>query len=129
MAYYREQKVEAPFEETVGRVREALSEEGFSISAEIDVTGAFRDALDKEFRPYVILVTGDPEMAYGALSQEPQVGVLMPVNVVVYGADEGGSVVVAMEPGLLGQMGDPMLAQMEGAVDGVLSQVFERVAS
>lgn len=60
MAYYREQKVEAPFEETVERVREALSEEGFSIPAEIDVTDAFRSALEKEFRPDLILLTGDP---------------------------------------------------------------------
>ena len=43
------------------------------------------------------------------MSQEPNVGVLMPVNVVIYEADEGGSVVAAMEPGLLGQMGEPML--------------------
>ena len=129
MAYYREQKVEAPFEEAVERVRETLSEEGFSIPTEIDVTDAFRSALEKEFRPYLILLTGNPGMAYDAMSQEPNVGVMMPVNVAIYEADEGGSVVAAMEPGLLGQMGDPMLEQMEGAVDGVLSRVFERVAS
>ncbi len=129
MAYYREQKVEAPFEEAVERVREALSEEGFSIPAEIDVTDAFRNALEKEFRPYLILLSGDPEMAYDAMSQEPNVWVLMSVNIAIYEADEGGLVVATMETGLLGQMGDRMLGQMEGAVDGVLSRVFERVAS
>ena len=41
----------------------------------------------------------------------------------------GGSVVAVMETGLLRQIGDPMLEQMEGAVDGVLSRVFERVAN
>lgn len=127
MAYYREQKIEAPFGEAVERVRETLSEEGFSIPAEIDVTAAFRNALDKEFRPYVILLTGDPEMAYDAMSQEPNVGVMLPVNIAIYETDERRSVVAAMEPGLLGQMGNPMLERMEGVVDGVLSRVFERV--
>lgn len=68
MSYHREQRVEAPFQEVVERVKGALSEEGFAIPAEIDVTSAFRNALDKEFRPYLILVTGSPEMAYEAMS-------------------------------------------------------------
>ena len=129
MSYYREQKVEAPFEDAVERVREALSEEGFAIPAEIDVTGAFRNALDKEFRPYLILLTGNPGMAYDAMTREPRVGVLMPINIAIYELDEGGSMVATMEPGLLGQMGDPTLEQMEGTVDGVLSRVFDRVAT
>lgn len=75
----------------------------------------------------MILLTGDPEMAYDAMSQEPNVGVMLPVNIAIYETDERRSVVAAMEPGLLGQMGNPVLERMEGVVDGVLSRVFERV--
>jgi uncharacterized protein (DUF302 family) len=129
MSYYREQKVEAPFQKAVERVKEALSEEGFAIPAEIDVTSAFRNALDREFRPYLILVTGDPEMAYEAMSQEPNIGVLMPLNIVIYQVDEGSSMVASIEPGVLSQLGEPMLEQMEAPIEEVLSRVFERVAS
>lgn len=130
MAYSREQKIEAPFEEAVERTKEALSEQGFVVPAEVDVTGAFRNALGKEFRPYRILITGNPEMAYDMMQQEPNIGVLMPLNVVVYAAENGeGSVVAAMEPSMLGAVDHPLIHHMQPAVEDVLDRLFERLAA
>ena len=130
MAYYREQEIEASFEEAVEQVREALSEEGFSVPAEVDVTGAFQDALEKEFRPYLILLAGDPEMAYEAMTQDPNVGAVLPANIAVYGAEDGeGTVVAVMEPGLLQQTGNPLLERMGEVMEEVFGRLFERIAA
>jgi uncharacterized protein (DUF302 family) len=130
MAYYREQKIEAPFDEAVEKVREALSEEGFSVPAEVDVTGAFQSTLEKEFRPYLILLAGDPEMAYEAMTQDPNVGAVLPANIAIYEADDDeGSVVAVMEPDLLRQVGNPMLDQMGEVMEGVFSRLFGRIAA
>lgn len=45
-------------------------------------------------------MTGNPEMAYEAMSREPNIGVLMLLNVIVYQVDEGSSMVASMEPGV-----------------------------
>lgn len=130
MACYREQKIEASFEAAVEKVREALSEEGFSVPAEVDVTGAFQSALEKEFRPYLILLTGDPEMAYEAMTQDPNVGAVLPANVAIYEAEDSESSVVAvMEPGLLQQTGNPLLQRMGEAMEEVLSRLFARITA
>ena len=130
MAYFVQKEIEAPFEEAVERVKEALSAEGFVVPAEVDVTGAFRSALDKDFRPYRILVTGNPKMAYDVMLQEPNIGVLMPLNVVVYEADDGeGSVVATIEPAVLGQLENQLLEQMQQVVSDVFDRVFERLSA
>ena len=62
---------------------------------------AFRDKLQKEFRPYVILGACNPPLAYAALSADPSVGLLLPCNVTVEAADGGASVVRLSDPHLL----------------------------
>jgi len=88
-----------PFGEAVARVREEWAKEGFSILAEIDVRGTMKNKLDVDIRPYVILGACNPPLAHRALSAEPDIGVLLPCNVVVYTAGETGkSTITAMDP-------------------------------
>jgi uncharacterized protein (DUF302 family) len=83
---------------TEQRVREELQKEGFGILSEIDVAGKFKEKLGKEFRKYVILGACNPALAWEALSRELNIGTLLPCNVVVYDADDGGTTVMMMDP-------------------------------
>ncbi len=72
------------FADAVARVRETLKEEGFGVLTEIDVQGTLREKLDAEMEPYLILGACNPTFAHRALELEPELGALLPCNVVVY---------------------------------------------
>ncbi len=91
--------VELPYEKAVERIRTELSKEGFGILTEIDVRATLRKKIGVNFKPYIILGACNPTLAYQALTEEPDIGLLLPCNVIVYAAeDPQKSVIVAIDP-------------------------------
>jgi len=98
-AYGLKKTLDLTFEEASIRVREELKEEGFGVLTEIDVRSTMKAKLDVDFRPYTILGACNPPLAHQALSEEIDIGLLLPCNVVVYqGATADSSVVAILDP-------------------------------
>ena len=88
--------------EAIESVKAALAEQGFGALTEIDMQATLRSKIGKEIDPYVIIGACNPKLASAALEVDPQIGVLLPCNVVVRAS--GDDVVVeAMDPGLMVQ--------------------------
>jgi uncharacterized protein (DUF302 family) len=84
------------YEEAREAIIAALKQEGFGVLTEIDVRATMKAKLDLDWRKYTILGACNPPLAHKALTNEIEIGLLLPCNVVVYEADEGGSVVSVM---------------------------------
>ena len=80
------------------RVVEALNREGFGILTEIDVKETLKQKLDVDFQPYKILGACNPPLAHRALETAPEVGLLLPCNVVVRQVGEGTTEVSLIDP-------------------------------
>jgi uncharacterized protein (DUF302 family) len=73
----------ASFGEVEARTREALSAKGFGVLTEIDVKATMKKKIDREMDAYLILGACNPKMAWEAIGLEPQVGAMLPCNVVL----------------------------------------------
>jgi uncharacterized protein (DUF302 family) len=106
--------------ETERRVRDALSEQGFGILSEIDVEQALRDKIGEEIGTYRILGACNPPLAKRAIDADPDVGALLPCNVVIRANPAGGTDVVAADP-------NAMLALGPAALEDVACDARERL--
>ena len=117
-------KFNGSYDDAVTRVTEELSKEGFGVLTEIDVKAVMKKKLDLDKRPYKLLGACNPVLANQALTAEPDIGLLLPCNVVVR-EDEDGSVTVAfMDPSAVLD-----LVQQEGVHElaGEVKAKLERV--
>ncbi len=117
-----------PYDEAVRRVRAALQEEGFGVLTEIDVRATMKQKLSLEFRKYVILGACNPQLAHRAFEIEPEIGLLLPCNVIVY-EEDGGSVVSILDPAAaLGIVGNERLEPVAAEARARLERVLARLA-
>jgi len=124
-AYAFGREIAAPFAEVELKVRAALGSEGFGVLTEIDIKNKFKEKLGKDFRDYVILGACNPPLAWEAFDKEINIGTLLPCNVVVYRADNGNTVVMAMDPvAALGVIGNSELNEIAAQVRVKMERVL-----
>lgn len=117
MDYYYSKVVNLSFDEALVRVTDELKKEGFGVLTEIDVRDTLKKKLDVDFRNYRILGACNPPFAYKALLAEPQIGLMLPCNVVVQESEDNQTVVSAIDP----------LASMQAVDNAALREVAEQV--
>jgi uncharacterized protein (DUF302 family) len=115
-------------DEAVEKARELLRQSGYGVLAEIDIQAKLKEKLGVERGPYTILGACNPPLANEGLAAEPELGALLPCNVIVY-EDEGKTHVAAVEPEtLLSVVGNEELTPIARQVRGDLESVVEGVA-
>ncbi|HET8910056.1 MAG TPA: DUF302 domain-containing protein [Ktedonobacteraceae bacterium] len=97
------------FEEAVQRVKAALKAEGFGVLSEIDVRQTLQEKLNIDMGPYVILGACNPPLAHRALSVEPEIGLMLPCNVIVRVEGKTSRVDIADPQVMLGIVGKEQL--------------------
>lgn len=117
--------VKMSYDEAIRRATEALTKEGFGVLTEIDVAATLKKKLGKDMPPYKILGACNPQFAHRALEAEPQIGALLPCNVVVRVDAEGKTIVEIMDPRAVLQLVDrPEIAAIAGEVRSRLERVL-----
>lgn len=116
------------FDEAVEEARGLLQEAGYGILSEIDVKAKLEEKLGVEREPYVILGACNPPLAREGIDAEPELGALLPCNVIVY--ERGGRVhVAAVEPqAMLSVVGNEELDRIASQVREDLNHVVGRLA-
>ncbi len=114
-------KFNGSYTHAIERVTEELAKEGFGILTEIDVKATLKKKLDVDKRPYIILGACNPNLANQAISAEPDIGLLLPCNVVVREEEDLSITVSFMDPEAV------LKLVTHPDVQGLASQVKEKL--
>ena len=115
--------------EAAERVRDELKAEGFGILCEIDVQATLKEKLGVDGEPYLILGACNPPLAHQALTVEPELGTLLPCNVVVYQRDGETHISAVDAERMLSIVGNDSLASVAAEIRAKLAAVVERASN
>lgn len=127
-AYAFGHQVKSSYQDAVAAITAALADEGFGILSEIDVSGTLKKKIGLEVPPYVILGACNPQFASKALATEPQIGALLPCNVVVRNDEEGRTFVEFMDPeAVMGLVRRPEITPIAAEVRARLQRALAKL--
>lgn len=123
------QSTKKSFEEVENKIREKLAEQGFGIITEINVQDTLRKKLGVESSKYKILGACNPKFAHKALTIEPEIGALLPCNVILF-EEKGFAKFGYMKPTVILQLSDrseleEIAQEIEARLKNVLTEVSE----
>jgi uncharacterized protein (DUF302 family) len=120
--------VALPFDAAVQRTTEELAKVGFGVLTEIDVQATMKKKLGLVMAPYRVLGACNPSLASRAIAAEPQIGALLPCNVVVRQDASGAVRVEVMDPNaVLTLVGRPDVATLAAEVRALLAQALDQL--
>lgn len=102
----------APYEQAIAQVKDALKAEGFGVLSEINVKQTLKEKIGVEMPPYLILGACNPQLANRSITAEPEIGLLLPCNVLVRGEGNQTRVDIADPVAMLGIVGKPELDEV-----------------
>lgn len=122
-------EVDLSYEAALEKVTESLKSQGFGILTEIDVKAVLKKKLDQDFTKYMILGACNPPLAFKALSEELDIGLLLPCNVTVYQPPGGGKTVIsAIDPEIMVEVtGRTDLGDFAAQVKSLLTAALDAV--
>lgn len=120
--------VPGSFDDAVTKVTDELAKEGFGVLTEIDVKATMKKKIDKDMPSYKILGACNPHIASQAIAAEPDIGLLLPCNVLVREDDAGQVFVGFMDPNaVMGLVDDPRVVPLASKVREILERVLDAV--
>ena len=120
--------VDMTFDAAIEKVTADLQTEGFGVLSDIDVAAKMKEKLGKDMPRYRILGACNPALAYQAINAVPDIGMLLPCNVLVREDDEGTVSVGFMDPqSVLSLVDNPGVEPLAGEVKARLERVLERL--
>lgn len=119
-------QVDLEFDAAIDKVTADLQTEGFGVLSDIDVAAKMKEKLDLDMPRYRILGACNPALAHQAISAVPDIGLLLPCNVLVREGDDGTVNVSFMDPqSVLSLVDHPGVAPLAGEVKAKLERVLE----
>ena len=125
ISYGKTREVGLDFETALARAKALLAEQGFGVLCEIDVGATLRAKIGADIGDYVILGACKPDSAYKVLGADPDIGLLLPCNVVVRRAGGRTTVGIIDANAMLGMTGREELAPVAADVDARLCAVLD----